>query len=77
MGNAHHLYQKRKHEGTEDSADVHKHKKSKVAHCYYFLADTITFIQKFVPLLLTWPINFGSTRAPKLMRWGMDLVNTS
>jgi hypothetical protein len=46
MDNAHHLYQKRKHEGTEDSVDVHKHKKSKVAHCYYFLADTIAFIEK-------------------------------
>ena len=46
MGNAHHLYQKRKHEETEDSADVHKHKKSKVAHCYYFLADTITLIER-------------------------------
>jgi len=46
MGNANNLYQKRKHEGTEDSADVHKHKKSKVAHCYYFLADTITLIER-------------------------------
>lgn len=26
------IFQKRKHEGMEDSADVHKHKKSKVAH---------------------------------------------
>jgi hypothetical protein len=52
MGNAHHLYQKRKHEGTEDSADVHKHKKSKVAHCYYFLADTIAFILRIYPFVV-------------------------
>uniref|UniRef100_K3ZCQ5 Uncharacterized protein n=1 Tax=Setaria italica TaxID=4555 RepID=K3ZCQ5_SETIT len=38
MGNVHELYQKRKHEGNEDSADVHKHKKSKVVHCHCFLA---------------------------------------
>lgn len=36
--NVHELYQKRKHEGTEDSADVHKHKKSKVVHSHCFLA---------------------------------------
>jgi hypothetical protein len=37
MGNVHKLYQKRKHEGYEDSADVHKHKKSKVVHYHRFL----------------------------------------
>lgn len=52
MGNAHHLYQKRKHEGTEDSADVHKHKKSKVERCYYFFADTVTFIEKICPFVV-------------------------
>jgi hypothetical protein len=37
MRNAHKLYQKRKREGNEDSADVHKHKKSKVVCCHRFL----------------------------------------
>jgi hypothetical protein len=37
MCNAHKLYQKRKHEGNEDSADVHKHKRSKVVRCHRFL----------------------------------------
>lgn len=42
--NVHELYQKRKHEGTEDSADVLKHKKSKVVHCHCFLAGKHIFI---------------------------------
>jgi hypothetical protein len=32
--------QKRKHEGMEDSADVHKHKKSKVAYDHCCLSGT-------------------------------------
>jgi len=62
------LYQKRKHEGMEDSTDVHKHKKSKVLLVICLL--TGEHILFFVNMA-----HHGSTRVPKPMKWGMDLVN--
>jgi hypothetical protein len=48
--NVRELYQKRKHEGMEDSADVHKHKKSKV------LLVICLLIGEHIFFLLTWHI---------------------
>jgi len=48
--NVHGLYQKRKHEGMEDSADVHKHKKSKVLLVISLLTG------EHILFLLTWHI---------------------
>ena len=52
----------------EDSADVHKHKKSKVLLVISLL--TGEHILFFVNMA-----HHGSTRVPKPMKWGMDLVN--
>ncbi|KAL5205425.1 hypothetical protein ABZP36_033634 [Zizania latifolia] len=70
-----HHEKKRKHEGMEDSADVHKHKKSKVAYSHYILAGIANCFSRVIRFcLLTW-LTLGSTRVPKAMIWGMDLVS--
>ncbi|KAM3298291.1 hypothetical protein ACQJBY_039978 [Aegilops geniculata] len=48
-----HHEKKRKHEGTEDLVDVHKHKKSKVIYNYYLLPGTTNFLAAHFVGLLT------------------------